>query len=413
MPTSIMTSRERVVAALNHREPDQVPVDFGSMRSSGIVAAAYNRLKEHLARTEAPHFAAGHVDVFDVRQQLAIVEPAIVDRFGGDVLPLDPDQLGEWQPYTLANGLQARTPARYKFQAGDDGSLYWMEGAKRVAQRPSGGLYFDYIDFPLAHAKTVKDIEAYDFRGFSEREIGAMAAAGKKLFTETDKAIMGRFSGSVYERGQKLRGFEQFMIDLADGGPFLEALLSGIADAHLETLKAYLAQVGDYIQLIQMSDDLGTQEALQVSPAMYRRWIKPQHKRVYGYVREHYPHVQVFLHSCGAIRPLIPDLIDAGVQVLNPVQTSAKGMDPAALKRDFGKDLTFWGGGAETQSTLIDGTPASIDAQVRERIAIFAPGGGYIFNPVHNIQADVPPENIVAVYDAAQRYIRDGWTRTQ
>ena len=413
MPTSKMTSRERVVAALNHREPDQVPVDCGSMRSSGIVAAAYGALKEYLARTESRRFAEGHVDVFDVRQQLAIVERPIVDRFGGDVLPLDPEQLGGWQPYVLANGLQARTPARYKFQEAEDGSLYWLEGAKRVAQRPSGGLYFDYIDFPLAQAKTVKDLQAYDWRGFSDREISAMAEAGHRLFNETDKAIMGRFSGSVYERGQKLRGFEQFMIDLADGGPFLESLLNCIADAHIETLKRYLGEVGKYIQVIQMSDDLGTQEALQISPSMYRRWIKPQHRRIYGYVREHYPHVHVFLHSCGAIRPLIPDLIDAGVQVLNPVQTSAKGMDPAALKRDFGKDLTFWGGGAETQSTLIHGTQEEIDAQVRERIEIFAPGGGFVFNPVHNIQADVPPENVVAVYDAARRYIRDGWTRTQ
>ena len=247
MTPRMMTSRERVLATLNHREPDQVPVDCGSMRSSGIVAAAYGKLKEHLARTEDARFGEGHVDVFDVRQQLAIVERPIVDRFGGDVLPLDPEQLGEWQPYTLANGMQARTPARYKFQESEDGSLYWMEGEKRVAQRPSGGLYFDYIDFPLEHAKTVKDIEAYDFRMFSVQTIAAMAEAGNKLFTETDKAIMGRFSGSVYERGQKLRGFEQFMIDLADGGPFLEALLTCITDAHIETLKAYLGAARGHI----------------------------------------------------------------------------------------------------------------------------------------------------------------------
>ena len=181
------------------------------------------------------------MDVFDVRQQLAIVERT-------DCRPLRRRCRSRSIPTSWASGSRTRWPTgcrrahlpRYKFQAGDDGSLYWMEGEKRVAQRPSGGLYFDYIDFPLAHAKTVKDIEAYDFRGFSEREISAMAAAGKKLFTETDKAIMGRFSGSVYDRGQKLRGFEQFMIDLADGGPFLEALLNCITDAHIETLKAYL-----------------------------------------------------------------------------------------------------------------------------------------------------------------------------
>lgn len=413
MTTVKMTSRERVLATMRHQEPDQVPVDFGSMRSSGIVAAAYGPLKAHLARTEDPRYAEGCVDVFDVRQQLAIVERPIAERFGSDVLPLDPDQLGEWQPYILANGLQARTPARCRFEAAEDGSLYWLEGDKRVAQRPPDGLYFDYIDYPLAEARTVADIEAYDFNMWSDAAIARMAVAGRKLRAETDKAIMGRFSGSIYERGQKLRGFEQFMVDLADGGPFLEALLTRMADAHLDALKRYLGQLGDVIDLIQMSDDLGTQEALQISPAMYRRWIKPQHKRIYRFVRDNYPHVHVFLHSCGAIRPLIPDLIDAGVEALNPVQTSAKGMDPATLKREYGWDLTFWGGGAETTSTLIHGSAAEIDTEVRERIAIFAPGGGFVFNPVHNLQADARPENIVAVYDAAQRYIRDGWTRTR
>jgi uroporphyrinogen decarboxylase len=413
MTTAKMTSRERVLATIRHQEPDQVPVDFGSMRSSGIVAAAYGPLKAHLARTDDPRYAEGCVDVFDVRQQLAVVERPIAERFGSAVLPLDPEQLGEWQPYTLSNGLQARTPAHYKFQPAEDGSLYWLEGGKRVAQRPPGGLYFDYIDYPLAEATTVADIAAYDFNMWSDATIARMAVAGRELRAETNKAIMGRFSGSIYERGQKLRGFEQFMVDLADGGPFLDALLTRMADAHIDALERYLGQLGDVIDLIQMSDDLGTQEALQISPAMYRRWIKPQHKRIYSFVRERYPHVHVFLHSCGAIRPLIPDLIDAGVEVLNPVQTSAKGMDPATLKREYGKDLTFWGGGAETTSTLIHGSAAEIGAEVRERIAIFAPGGGFVFNPVHNIQADVPPENIVAVYDAAQRYIRNGWTRTQ
>lgn len=393
-----LSSRERVLMALAHREPDCVPIDCGGMRSSGITAVAYGRLKDYLG------LAQGEIRVFDVRQQLAIIEQPVLERFEADVLPLDPDQLGSWQPYRLPDGRMAYTLASCEFEEAADGALYWRDGGRRIAKRPQGGLYFDYTDFPLADATSVADLEAFDFGGFTTAQIEALRVTGERLYRQTDKAIMGRFSGSIYERGQKLRGFERFMLDLAEGGQFLQTLLEKMTEAHLSTLKVYLEAVGGFINLIQMSDDLGTQTGLQISPAMYRRWIKPYHKRIYGYVRDHYPHVHVFLHCCGAIAPLLPDLIDAGVQVLNPVQTAARGMDSRYLKREFGKYLTFWGGGAESQTTLPYGTPEQIADQVRERMEVFGPGGGYVFTPIHNIQADVPPENIVAVYEAARRF---------
>jgi uroporphyrinogen decarboxylase len=213
---------------------------------------------------------------------------------------------------------------------------------------------------------------------------------------------MGNFGGSILEAGQGLRGWEQFMIDLAQGGPFLEALLEKLTEFHLANLARYLDAVGPCIQIIVMVDDLGTQHGLQISPQMYRRWIKPCHTRIYGYVHQHYPQIYVFLHSCGSIYPLIPDLIEAGVQILNPVQISAAGMDPVRLKREFGAHLTFWGGGCDTQHTLPCGTPAEVVAEVKRLLDIFAPGGGYVFNQVHNIQADVPPENIVAMLETAR-----------
>lgn len=384
--------------ALAHQEPDRVPIDCGGMRSSGIAAIAYGRLKDYLALRE------GAVYVFDVRQQLAVIEPPVRERFGADVLSLDLDQLGDWQPYTLPDGRQALMPASYQFEAGQDGSLYWLDRGKRIAKLPNGGYYFDLIDFPLAGATSLSDLEEYNWGGHSDEQLAILRSQAVQLSEQTDKAIMGRFSGSVYERGQKLRGFERFMLDLAEGGPFVEAFLEKLTEAHLRDLERYLAAVGEHIHLIQMSDDLGTQRAPQISPAMYRRWIKPYHSRIYGFVRQRYPHVYVFLHCCGAIYPLLPDLIEAGVQVLNPVQTAAAGMDPARLKRAYGAQLTFWGGGAETQTTVPNGTPEEISAQVQERLRIFAPGGGFVFAPVHNLQADVPPRNIVAVFDAARRY---------
>ena len=172
---------------------------------------------------------------------------------------------------------------------------------------------------------------------------------------------------------------------------------------HLENLKKYLHAVGDYIDVIQFGDDLGTQETTQISVAMYREMIKPYHKELFGYVRKNYPHVKVFLHSCGAISPLIPDLIDAGVEVLNPVQLSARNMDAATLKAEYGRDLTFWGAGISTQTTLPFGSLREIEEEVTKNIEIFSRGGGYVFTQIHNIQAGTDPEKIVAVYDLANR----------
>ncbi|MBM3498141.1 MAG: methyltransferase, partial [Armatimonadetes bacterium] len=179
-----------------------------------------------------------------------------------------------------------------------------------------------------------------------------------------------------------------------------EAVMDLLLEAYLEVLPRFLEAVGPYVQIIQVGDDLGTQTGLQISPEMYRRLIKPRHRILYAYIREHFDGF-LFLHSCGSLRELLPDLIEVGVQIINPVQTSATGMDPAELKREFGRDLCFWGGGCETQSTLRLGTPEAVAAEVRERVRIFSKGGGYVFNQVHNVLSDVPPENVVAMFRAA------------
>jgi len=366
------------------------------MRSTGITALAYRRLKEHLG------IADGDIYVYDTGQQLAVVESPIMDLFGLDVVPLDLDQLLGWQPYTLPDGHPARIVAGFTTETAPDGSLYQLEDGRRVRYRPPTGLYFDRIYYPLAEATTPADLEPFPLQSYSDDELILLRDRARCLYENTDYAIMGNFGGSILEAGQGLRGWEQFMIDLARGGPFLEALLEKLTEFHLADLARYLDAVGPCIQIIVMVDDLGTQNGLQISPQMYRRWIKPCHTRIYGYVRQHYPQVYVFLHSCGSIYPLIPDLIEAGVQILNPVQISAAGMDPVRLKREFGADLTFWGGGCDTQHTLPYGTPAEVAAEVRRLLGIFAPGGGYVFNQVHNIQADVPPENVVAMLETAR-----------
>lgn len=392
-----MNARERVMAALRHEVPDRVPVDLGGMRATGITALAYRRLKEHLGITE------GDICVYDTGQQLAVVEPPILELFGLDVVPLDLDQLRGWQPYTLPDGHPARIVAGFTTETAPDGSLYQLEDGRRVRYRPPSSHYFYRIYYPLAEATTPADIERFSPWTYTDEELTLLCDRARYLYQNTDYAIIGNFGGSILEAGQDLRGWEQFMIDLARGGPFLEAFLEKLTEFHLASLARYLDAVGSYIQIIVMVDDLGTQHGLQISPQMYRRWIKPCHTRIYGYVRQHYPEVYVFLHSCGSIYPLIPDLIEAGVQILNPVQISAAGMDPVRLKREFGEDLTFWGGGCDTQHTLPRSTPEEVVAEVKRLLDIFAPEGGYVFNQVHNIQADVPPENIVAMLETARR----------
>jgi uroporphyrinogen decarboxylase len=393
-----VNSRERILTALRHQEPDHVPIDLGGMRATGITALAYRQLKEHLGITE------GDIYVYDTGQQLAVMESPILDLFGLDVVPLDLDQLRGWQPYTLPDGRPARIVAGFTTETAPDGSAYQLEDGRRVRYRPSSSQYFYRIYHPLAEATTPADLQPFLLWSYSDDELTLLRDGARYLYENTDYAIMGNFGGSILEAGQGLRGWEQFMIDLARGGIFLEAFLERLTEVHLANLARYLDAVGPYIQIIAMVDDLGTQHGLQISSQTYRRWIKPCHTRIYGYIHQHYPEIYVFLHSCGSIYPLIPDLIEAGVQILNPVQISAAGMDPVRLKQEFGADLTFWGGGCDTQHTLPRSTPEEVAAEVKRLLGIFTPGGGYVFNQVHNIQADVPPENIVAMLETARSY---------
>jgi uroporphyrinogen decarboxylase len=191
------------------------------------------------------------------------------------------------------------------------------------------------------------------------------------------------------------------MVDLASNERFANYLMDKMVEIHTENLKRYIDAVGDYIQIIQMGDDMGTQTGPQLSPELYRKMIKPRQKKVYQFVKEH-SNIFVFLHSCGSIYKLLRDIIEAGVDIVNPVQTAAVDMDPVRLKTEFGKNITFWGGGCDTQRILPRGTPDDVRKEVEMKIRIFAPGGGYIFNQIHNVQADVPPENVAAMFDTAK-----------
>ncbi|MDW7679097.1 MAG: uroporphyrinogen decarboxylase family protein [bacterium] len=394
-----MTSRERVLCTLQHKVPDKVPIDMGAMRSTGIMAIAYNKLKQHLG------IKGGKTRVYDIGQQLAEPEPEILERFQVDVIDLA-NTMGrendDWKDWQLPDGSPGQVHQLFYPQRINN-EWVLMDGNRIAARMPDGCLYFESCNPPLEQATSARDIENHSWFYFKDEDLKMLEQQAKRYYEETDYAIMGGFGGNILEMGQALRGWAKFMMDLVINRSFAEDLMAKLTEVHLKNLQGYLQATSGYIQIIQMGDDLGTQSSPQISPDMYRELIKPHHQLIYRYVKEH-SNLYVFLHSCGSIYEFIQDLIEAGIDILNPVQTSAKNMEPLRLKQEFGDKITFWGGGIDTQHILPEGSLEEIKQQVIERIRIFAPGGGFVFTPVHNIQATILPEAIVAVYDTAIQY---------
>jgi uroporphyrinogen decarboxylase len=411
-----MTSRERVRASLAHTEPDRVPIDFGGMGSTCIMTIAYNKLKKHLGMENRPS------RMYDWGQQLAEPEADILERFHVDVIALsrsyspvtDPELSreyeekfgGTWKPWTLSDGTTCEVSTGFTPEPDGDGGWQLRNERGVWAIMPKNALYFGSgpANHPLDQAQTIEDLADWNPGKATEESYKADAEKAKWLHDNTEFAIMSGFGGGAHEPAQGLRGWGQWMMDVAGEPEFAQEIIGRITESNVHNVKLFMEIVGPYIDVIQMGDDLGTQGGPQMSPAMYHDIIHPAHKSVYQAAKKANDDVAIFLHSCGGIRPLIPDLIDEGVEALNPVQTNAVGMEPQGLKDDFGTDLTFWGGGVEVAGALTDGTPEDVRRQVKERIGIFAPGGGYVFNQVHNVQANVPPENIVAMLDAAYEF---------
>ena len=401
-----MNSRERVTAAIHHQPVDRLPVDLGGMRSTGIMAIAYQRLKDHLG------IDAGGLYVFDTMQQLAYVEEPIRQRFGCDVVILDTGLLRGWRETTLPDGTPAKITSTFLTEPDGAGGEYALNAAgTRWGHRPADSYYFDTVGTPpLAYAETASDLDRYQWPVYSDADLKLLQAEAKRLHDETDYAILGSFGGAFLEGGQGLRGWDQFMMDIAGDRAFTEAVLDKMLANYLQNVELYLDAVGDYINIIQMGGDMGTQNGPQIRPKVYYEVFQPREKALWGRIHQLKPNVAVFLHCCGGIYELIPGIIDAGCDILNPVQISARGMDPERLKREFGDKLCFWGGGCDTQTVLPFATPEEVYAHTRQNIEIFAKESGFVFTQVHNIQAGVPVENLLAMYQAVEDFnmVREG-----
>ncbi len=406
------TSRQRVLSALDHVQPGRVPVDFCSHRASGIMAIAYRRLREFLGLPARPP------RVHDVVQHLAMVDDDVLERFGVDAIDLSrgfcEDESG-WKPWRLPDGGDCLIPAWTNIRAeGDDWFLFSAAGRSLGIQKPHM-LNFDQTYWPmldgvpedLSNLPEILSEVLWTIPGPPDpaTSLADIAGTAEALRESTDKAIVAPapFGGRLMEMGQFLCRNDNFLMMLAAEPEAIHRLLDRLVEIYLPRMEQFLKAVGPFVDIVRFGDDLGMQTGPQISPAMYREFFKPRHSLLWNRAKE-MTGCKVMLHCCGGIRPMLDDLIDAGLDAINPVQTSCNGMAPAGLKADFGDRLCFWGGGCDTQSVLPLATPEEVRTHVLERMEIFAPGGGFVFQQVHNITADVPPENIVAMFDAVAEF---------
>ena len=372
-----LSHRERVLKALSHQEPDRIPIDFGSTICSSAHIATYQKLKAHFG------IEAEDTIINKMMQTAAVHEPILqaLDIDLRAVLPGAPDS----KPIV---------------PAGEDG---YQDEYGVVRRKPASSYYYDLVKCPLAGPITVQDI--VKFRWPDATDAGYTRGLRERLLyyrEKTDYATVLRLPVPFVHTTQFVRGFEDWFIDLAVDKKLAAALFDAAVEHNAAVAAEILKAGGDLADVVAFSQDLGFQNGPVVSPELYRELFKPRHKKYFDTVKEH-TSAFIHLHSCGAIYKLIPDLIELGVNALNPVQVAARDMDSGKLGAEFGDKLSFWGG-IDSQSVLPKGTADDVKVEVRRRIGDMAPGGGYILCAVHNIQPDVPVENILAMYEAAREY---------
>lgn len=410
-----MNSRERVLASIKHQEPDKLAVDLGATPSSGISAVAYDRLINHL------NLPNKHNRVYDIVQQVTQAEPEVLDMFGIDVIDIGRafnTRDDDWYNFTFFDGTPLEFPKWFKPVKQEDGSYLAYVNGEPIAVMPPGANFFDQTVWPLIDGYP----DNYDNLGADMARVHWQALAHSPwdhasesdfwvqlreralyLKQNSDRALMIVCGCNLFEWGTFLRRIDNFLMDVIAVPDDVERLLDALMVKHLATLENVCKSVGDIVDICRFGDDLGTDQGPFMPPATYRQLFKPRHKMLCDYVKKN-SQMHTFLHCCGSIYKLLPDLIEAGYEVINPVQITARDMEPAKLKQAFGKDITFWGGGCDTRHILNRGTPEQVKDHVRRNIEIFAPGGGFVFNTVHNILPDVPPQNIVAMFEAVDEY---------
>jgi uroporphyrinogen decarboxylase len=379
-----MIPRERVKRALNHQEPDRIPFDLGGTIITSITKNAYINLREYLSMD------TNNVTVFDHVQQLPFIDEEMFKKLGIDVRPVQSRYVS--------------TEDQEFFREGEYYYFYDRWGAKLMMPIENGH-YYDWREFPINEID-MRVLDNYTWpEPDSKESFLPLKERAQELYEEGEYAIVGTavFGGGIFEQPSRMMGMDRFLLSLALDPHFADTLMEKITELYIENCNRYLDEVGRYLDVFIYWNDVTGQNGPLISPEMYRKFVKPKDRRLMEAVKKK-TDAKIFIHSCGAVKEFIPDFIDIGVDILNPVQVSAHGMDTAVLKREFGKDICFWGGGCDTQYILPQGSPEEVKEEVKRRIDDLAPGGGFIFNAIHNIQDDVPPQNIMAMIETLHEY---------
>ncbi|MEK6796746.1 MAG: uroporphyrinogen decarboxylase family protein [Spirochaetota bacterium] len=380
-----MTSRERVQKAINFEEADRVPIDLGGTTgASGIHVLAYDAVQKHLG---LPH---GTVRSNDAMQQLAVVEEETRRRLHIDVVQISSVTFArKWYGYPLYPSCEVQFPIELPLtRHGDEWLL--ADAAGNRFRKPDSSFYFDSEDGMHWFGTGVP---------LTDESLRQLETDTKNFHESTDYALSGRFGGGFFSSNP------EFLMSLVTEPEKVHASLAKRCDDLIKSVSRVNDAIGKYIFCIVCADDFGAQDNPLVSPDTFREMIAPHYRRFSDWLHAN-TDLKLYLHSCGAIMPLMDDIVAMGVDLLNPVQTSARGMDPAVLKQKYGKKIVFWGGGCDTQNILGKRPTAEVIAHVKERLGIFAPGGGFVFNQVHAIQPTVKPDDICAVFDTVYEHGR-------
>jgi hypothetical protein len=418
-----MTSRERVLTACAHRAPDKLPVDFGGGFQTGIHVSMVYKLRRALG-LDSP---GTPVKVVEIYQMLGEVAPDLQAALGVDTVSLHgtgtmfgfpQTKFKEWQ---LADGTPVLVPKDFNTQYEPNGDLLQWPGNDRSVpasgRMPAGGYFFDAIirQQPINQSALNPADNTEEFQPVTETELAHYRTLADRLYTTTDKALFCSFGGLTFgdialvpatflKRPKGIRDVEEWYVSTVSRPQYIKAIFERQTEVALENLPRLHAAIGDRAAVIQTNGtDFGTQTGPFCSAAKYRELYLPYQKQVNGWIHRH-TKWKTLMHCCGGIAPLLDAIVEAEFDILNPVQCSAKGMDPCALKKTYGDRLVFWGGGVDTQQTLPFGKPQQVRDQVRERIELFGAGGGFVFCTIHNVQANTPLENLLAMFEVLREY---------
>ena len=379
-----MNPRQRLLMALDHKEPDRIPIDLAATQVTAISLIAYQNLRKYLGLPKTSPIIPDRI------QQICLPETDVIQKFGVDVR-------GLW-PLMNANDFNDQDDGTYLQHIDEWGLGYRM--------KKKGGLWYDLYMSPM-QSTTLTEAYINDHPwpdGGAKRRVAGLRNQANEYQKEHYPVFLKSVCAGLLEMAIRMRGMENYLLDLIIDQKNAEHLLDMILKVKLDYWQTALDELADVVDIIAEADDFGTQTSQLISQDIFRKIIKPRQTELIAFMKKKAPKAKIFFHSCGNIRPILPDLIEMGIDIVNPIHIRAQGMEPGELKNDFGKDIVFWGGGIDTQDTLPHGSVQEVRDQVKHNIDLLAPGGGFVFNTIHNIQADVPPENIVAMYETVLEY---------